>query len=825
MSTDIASIGLKADSSGVVNATNDLREFSSAAATADTSANKLGASTRKAGSSFTKLDAPLGKAGGKVISLQKGLDASAKSAGRLAVANKAAAGQTANLASQFNDIIVMAAAGQNPMQLALQQGTQISQVLTQMGGGVGSVRALGDAFVSMVNPISLATIGTIALGSALSNYIFSSGAEAKTFADNMDDLNDAVGRYNDMAKLAAESTSAMQDRFGSMSGVASQAAETLRVISKLDAATSLNAAIDDVTERFGGLSRSAQKFTSGGMVKEIEDTFFNLRDELKLTDEQAATTVLALERLSAADTMAEQVTAAEAFGSAMVAAFGALEDVPEELRDVTRETAQIALTAGEIVDEGAAAAAAYREQKEAAAEIVADLMQQAEMQRIIAVYGEDSAQASDARASAEREALAATLEAKNVTGELASEVFAAFDSTVSAAAATDDWAASMSGVRAEIGAIASALASMGGGVVQNAAKFAELNALKAGKSVAEASRARQKMMMDAEFDARAAGAGSWAERMLIQAERATAERGITLDDEIDAARSAARSTPRASARKANRSGGGGRARKGGGAQADEFQRSVESIRQQTAAMIQQADAIARASEAGADWERALAVIEEEQKLLNAAQKAGVEITNGTRDSIAQMAEGYVSAEEAMRKSREEAEKISDASDRGRDSLEGMFGSIIDGSMSAKEAVAQLLLEIAKAQMLKGIMGLPGMGGLSSAIGGLSLPAFENGGSHQGGLRLVGENGPEIEATGPSRIWTAAQTEKFLKPDSAAKQGNQTGNGTVVVQATHDPGIILKVVDSRINAKAPSIQRGAVEQTVRGSRKSKSFLGR
>lgn len=43
----------------------------------------------------------------------------------------------------------------------------------------------------------------------------------------------------------------------------------------------------------------------------------------------------------------------------------------------------------------------------------------------------------------------------------------------------------------------------------------------------------------------------------------------------------------------------------------------------------------------------------------------------------------------------------------------------------------------------------------------SLPAFAAGGDHMGGLRLVGENGPELEATGPSRIYNASQTASML----------------------------------------------------------------
>ncbi|NYE62186.1 phage-related minor tail protein [Duganella sp. 1224] len=44
---------------------------------------------------------------------------------------------------------------------------------------------------------------------------------------------------------------------------------------------------------------------------------------------------------------------------------------------------------------------------------------------------------------------------------------------------------------------------------------------------------------------------------------------------------------------------------------------------------------------------------------------------------------------------------------------------------------------------------------------LHPPGFAAGGDHMGGLRLVGENGPELEATGPSRIFNASQTRSML----------------------------------------------------------------
>ena len=45
--------------------------------------------------------------------------------------------------------------------------------------------------------------------------------------------------------------------------------------------------------------------------------------------------------------------------------------------------------------------------------------------------------------------------------------------------------------------------------------------------------------------------------------------------------------------------------------------------------------------------------------------------------------------------------------------------------------------------------------------GIEIPAFAAGGYHAGGLRLVGESGPELEATGSARIYNFDQTRDML----------------------------------------------------------------
>ncbi|UCI23677.1 phage tail length tape measure family protein [Mesorhizobium sp. B2-8-5] len=77
-------------------------------------------------------------------------------------AMKASSFQTANLGAQLQDIAVQLKGGASPLTIALQQGTQINQVIGQ-AGAAGAVKALGGAVTSLINPVSLATIATIAL--------------------------------------------------------------------------------------------------------------------------------------------------------------------------------------------------------------------------------------------------------------------------------------------------------------------------------------------------------------------------------------------------------------------------------------------------------------------------------------------------------------------------------------------------------------------------------------------------------------------------------------------------------------------------------------
>ncbi|MDY0965429.1 DUF4214 domain-containing protein [Massilia sp. CFBP9026] len=66
-----------------------------------------------------------------------------------------------------------------------------------------------------------------------------------------------------------------------------------------------------------------------------------------------------------------------------------------------------------------------------------------------------------------------------------------------------------------------------------------------------------------------------------------------------------------------------------------------------------------------------------------------------------------------------------------------------------------------------------------------IPGFATGGDFAGGWRIVGEDGPELEATGPARIFNANQTK-----DMFSRLGNPADNGVVLARAVSDMHVEL-----------------------------------
>ncbi len=625
---------LSADAKG---AQKELASTKKAVKETGDAAKQFGKKARVASAGTKSLASSADRATAEVQALAAAEQRAAQTALNLGKSNKLAAGQVGNLTAQFNDIGVMMAAGQNPLQLAMQQGTQITQVIGPMGAA-GAVKALGAAFMQMINPVTLITIGTIAAGAAMFNWLRSAGPAVVTFEDAMSELTSGIDSYSKAVKLAGQSTDELEGTFGSAAGMAAiylqdlkgaefrqRQKEIANVFSSLledaelkmprfdqadlynladvfdlsvwerenrrlinsvlsdfaDFSRSSTGSLDDQIAAIGALITSYESAASAsGGLSEAEDA--NLKtlkqislDLFKLQELKAGgTTGEDAKKLKSArdllDTLEQEValnavivahgkTSAEVFNHRL-----GLERARYALKVAELPLAKEIMAAwdhanpsrdpqAERLENFHRILAATRAQaalsQTAADQMLANLRQEEAVRIAILVHGKDSVQVTDLRWAAEERVLNAQLDAANIAGTNRAEIVASARAAYDAETATNAWADAMAGVRSEVDAILSGIANLGSGLIGNAAKQVEIDALRAGKTVREAARAATAFKRDVDFDGQAAGA-SWFDRTFtIPAKRGLAEYGDLLDETLDA--------ERAAARKRNQTKGGG----------------------------------------------------------------------------------------------------------------------------------------------------------------------------------------------------------------------------------------------------------------------------
>ena len=204
--------------------------------------------------------------GGAAGAIEKGTKAS----DGFAKAQKGAAGHTANLTAQLNDIGVMLAAGQNPMQLALQQGTQINQVFAQMGGGQQALRGIAGAFTAMLSPINLATLGIIAFGAMGTQALLSLISDSRSFEDALEDLSGGISEYIDLIGKADSHTAELFDVTRAKIEATSKAHQDLIAIAKIETFNDLEATIESLAKSATNYAYTVGKVGDAGDLLGIE---------------------------------------------------------------------------------------------------------------------------------------------------------------------------------------------------------------------------------------------------------------------------------------------------------------------------------------------------------------------------------------------------------------------------------------------------------------------------------------------------------------------------------------------------------------------------
>lgn len=366
---------------------------------------------------------------------------------RLKAHSSAAAAQMGNLASQWNDVVMMALAGQNPMQLAIQQGTQITQVFGGAGAS-GALRMLGASALSLLNPFNLLVIGGVAAGAALVQAFMGAGDEAKTVEEAVGDLETAV---SDLRTEAGRDLKALKEDFGEVTPEVRELQDALTRLAATNALQSTGDAMKALRAETQGSwwEIFSGEFTdAGAREKLIGDQPYvptQLGNGLTgLSQPTADRFLAALDAGVGAEGLAAQLTAIEEVKAAFLDATKGQDSLTEaqrtflkgvldtevglrrliaaQLESVRAGGAQKSATVGELAQGGgrrpdAAARETARDNAAEASRMRAELKAEADIQAVISRYGEDSWRVTEARVAAERQAFQVSLVQLGVSGQ------------------------------------------------------------------------------------------------------------------------------------------------------------------------------------------------------------------------------------------------------------------------------------------------------------------------------------------------------------------------------------------------------------------------
>ncbi|PVA06109.1 hypothetical protein [Thalassorhabdomicrobium marinisediminis] len=219
-------------------------------------------------------------------------------------------------------------------------------------------------------------------------------------------------------------------------------------------------------------------------------------------------------------------------------------------------------------------------------------------------------------------------------------------------------------------------------------------------------------------------------------------------------------------------GGGG----GASARQSDWDRELESIAEETAALRLEAEALLNVTDAQARRGDAMDLARSKADLLNAAVKSGMADTPELRTQIDQLAQEYVAASSAADLAADKIREVQEASQRGAQSITDVFTGMASGALTAEQAVGRLILQILKLSLQKRMMeaaeGATGwLGTVFKVIGG---------GFAQGGYT---GNGGKYEPAGivhrgewvfSKQATTAIGADNLAALHSAAQKGYASG---------------------------------------------------
>ncbi len=268
---------------------------------------------------------------------------------------------------------------------------------------------------------------------------------------------------------------------------------------------------------------------------------------------------------------------------------------------------------------------------------------------------------------------------------------------------------------------------------------------------------------------------------------------------------------------------------------NELQREIEQIKERTATLQAETAAQAQINPLIDDYDYAITKARATQELLNAAKKAGIEITPALKEQINGLAEGYAHATAEANKLAESQEQAREAADFFKNSMLDAFQSMVPtietGNKALDKFLNTLIEAVLQATLLgKGpLAGLFGGGGLfkgGGLLGGAIIPGILHSGGVAGsdgyghgravspsvfsGAKRYHKGG--IAGLQPGEIPAILQRGEVVLPRNSKFGGGSTETINVVLQ--DDSGRMAQIADQRIQTASGAIVQVSVQQSAK-----------
>lgn len=269
--------------------------------------------------------------------------------------------------------------------------------------------------------------------------------------------------------------------------------------------------------------------------------------------------------------------------------------------------------------------------------------------------------------------------------------------------------------------------------------------------------------------------------------------------------------------------------KGTKERADEYQRLTQRIRENMAALQAETEAQGMLNPAINDYGYAVEKARMQQELLNAAKRAGKEITPQLKKEIEGLAHEYANT-------RAEAEKMAEAQNKAlddldfrkdivRDALGGLRSALEDGKISFEElgdialSVLDKIIDKIQTDLIDAIFsmnnaasgggggswlsglfgGIFGGGGSADPWAGLRVPGYANGTNFApGGAAWVGERGPElVNLPRGSQVIPNHSVGNYLSGGASGGQG-LAEVGRTVIEVRLAEGVVGSILQEANN---------------------------